>query len=70
MITVKRAVYGCAPAGLTGQWEGTSGGRTDGERHGLIQAEVEKTTPLIGDVSEYGGSTRGGADENEEVIRF
>ena len=54
MITVKRAVYGCAPAGLTGQWEGTSGGRTDGERHGLIQAEVEKTTPLIGDVSDYG----------------
>ena len=42
------------PERLTGKWEGTGGGRVGGQG-GLRWAEVRKTTPLVGDVSEYGG---------------
>ena len=46
-----------------------------GERRGSSRSEEKKTTPLVGDVSEYGGLYRrlqrgGRPDKKEEVIRF
>ena len=45
---------------MTGQWEGNAGGRIDGERHGLSQAEVKNHTAGRGCVRVRGFYLGGG----------